>query len=47
MPILFTVPQLAVAVGNVIVAALLICDGVVEPPVMEDQPLEEVTATRA
>jgi hypothetical protein len=45
MPV--TVPQLPLAVVNVIVAALLICDGVVEPPVIEDQPDEDVTATRA
>jgi hypothetical protein len=36
-----------VGVGNVIVPALLICDGAVEPPVIEDQPEDEVTATRA
>jgi hypothetical protein len=45
MPV--TVPQLPLAVVNVMVPALLICDGVVEPPVIEDHPLEDVTATRA
>lgn len=33
-------------VGKVIVPALLICEGVVEPPVIDDHPLDDVTATR-
>jgi hypothetical protein len=41
------VPQDTVGVGKVITPALLICDGVVDPPVMADQPEDEVTATRA
>ena len=47
MPMAVTVPHDTVGVGNVIMPALLICEGAVEPPVMADQPLELVTATRA
>lgn len=47
IPTATTVPHETVGVGKVIIPELLICEGVVDPPLIDDQPEEDVTATRA
>src|SRR5260370_42074320 len=46
-PIATTVPHESVGVGNVMTAPLLICSATVAPPLMADQPVDEVIGCRA